>query len=421
MTPAEPSAWTPEAKRAVAVIAGGLGLYSMGFGLTVASMANRINDIGDKAIFLGLLGLAEFAPVFGLALLTGSVSDRFDRRRTVLIGQAAVVSVILALFWVSSGTDNSMAPYYVAAVALGACRAFISPSYRPLIPAAVPEALIARAMSFYGGSWQVAFALGPLLFFLYGWAPKWAFLAGAGLVSCGMAATFMVPRHVGRAHLSAGPRERPTMKAALEGLHVIRTNPVLLGAISLDLAAVLFGGAIALLPRLATNELGLSAFEQGVLRSAGGVGAVTVAIVLAVRPVTRRVGVVLLASVGVFGVFTIALGLSGGLLAAVCAHAALLGADSVSVYIRSAVVPIVTPADQQGRVSAVEGVFIGASNELGAFESGVAAQLLGTRGGIVSGGVATLLVVGLFWRAFPALRRLDRFEDAKALSGTGGR
>jgi MFS family permease len=405
----------------VAAISGGLVLYSMGFGLTVVSMANRVNDIGDRAILLGLLGLAEFAPVFGLALVTGSVADRFDRRRTVMLGQAAMVAVIMGLVALTSGADTSLAPYYVAAVALGACRAFVSPSYRPLVPAAVPDALIARAMSFYSGSWQVAFAVGPLLFFLYGWAPRWAFLAGAALVAAGLLATSFVPPEVGRAHLASVPPERPTLRTALEGLHVIRRNPVLLGAISLDLAAVLFGGAVALLPRLSTNVLDLDAWQQGVLRSAGGVGAVGVAILLAARPVTRHVGMVLLASVALFGVFTITLGLSGGLIAAAASHAALLGADSVSVFIRSAVVPIVTPPEQQGRVSAVEGVFIGASNELGAFESGVAAQLLGTRGGIVSGGVLTLAVVGVFWFAFPSLRRLNRFEDAKALSGAGGR
>ncbi len=384
-------------------------------------MANRINDIGDKAIYLGLLGLAEFVPVVGLALVTDRSPTVTTRRRIVMLGQGAEVLVILALAWVATGPDTSMAPYYVAAVSLGACRAFISPSYRPLIPAAVPAHAVVRAMSFYTGAWQVAFAVGPLLFFVYGWGPQWAFLLGAALISCGMVATSTVPRHVGRAHLGDGPRERPTIRTALEGLQVIRGNPVLMGAVSLDLAAVLFGGAIALLPRLSTNVLGLSPFEQGVVRSAGGIGAVTVALALAWRPVTRHVGVVLLVTVAFFGLITIGLGLATGMVTAALAHAALAGADSVSVYIRAAVVPLVTPPDQQGRVSAVESVFIGASNELGAFESGVAAQLLGTRGGILSGGVLTLGVVALFAWAFPSLRKLDRFEDAKALSGTGGR
>lgn len=414
-------AWTPEAKRIVAAVAIGSALFSMGFGLTVVSMANRVNDIGDQAIYLGLLGLAEFTPVFLLALVTGSVSDRHDRRRIVVLAMGGGALVMAALAVVSAGADRSLWPYFVAAVALGACRAFIAPSYRPLIPAAVSPAALPRALTFDAGSWQVAFALGPLLFFVYGIAPSWAFLLGALLVVGGMVSTMLVPAWVGRAHLGTTPAGRPSLHDALAGVRVIRSNPVLLGAVSLDLAAVLFGGAVALLPRLSTNVLDLNAFQQGVLRSAGGVGAVTMALLLAWKPVTRRVGVVLLGSVACFGLFTIVLGLSNGLLAAGLAHAAILASDSVSVFIRSAIVPSVTPDDQRGRVSAVENVFIGASNELGAFESGVAAQLLGTRGGIVSGGILTLVVVACFARAFPSLRRLDRFEDAKALSGTGGR
>lgn len=414
-------AWTPEAKRIVAAVAIGSALFSMGFGLTVVSMANRVNDIGDQAIYLGLLGLAEFAPVFLLALVTGSVSDRHDRRRIVVLAMGGGAIVMAALAAVAAGDDRSLWPYYVAAVALGACRAFIAPAYRPLIPAAVPPAALPRALTFDAGSWQVAFALGPLLFFVYGIAPSWAFVLGAVLVVGGMVSTALVPAWVGRAHLGAERTGRPSLHDALAGVRVIRSNPVLLGAVSLDLAAVLFGGAVALLPRLSTNVLDLNAFQQGVLRSAGGVGAVTMALLLAWRPVTRRVGAVLLGSVACFGLFTIGLGVSNGLLAAGFAHAAILASDSVSVFIRSAIVPSVTPEDQRGRVSAVENVFIGASNELGAFESGVAAQLLGTRGGIVSGGILTLVVVACFARAFPSLRRLDRFEDAKALSGTGGR
>jgi MFS family permease len=409
------ASWTPAARRTVFSVSFGLLFYSMGLGLAAAAMGNRVNDIGDRAILLGLLGLAEFLPVFGLVFITGSVADRRNRKYTVLLGQGAAVTVMLLLFVNSSGSDRRLWPYFAAAVALGACRSFISPSFRPIIPAAVNNEQLPRAMSFYSGSWQVAFALGPLLFFVYGYAPKWAFLVAAGLGLAGIAATTLIPAEVGRAHLapdSTGPKPRPSMAEAIQGLTVIRRHPILLGAIALDLAAVLFGGAVALLPRLSKNVLQLSDFEQGVLRSAGGIGAVLVAVVLASKPFNRSIGTILLVAVALFGVFTIVLGLATSLWVACVAHAALLGADSVSVYIRSTLVPLVTPPDQQGRVAAVESVFIGASNELGAAESGVAAELLGTRGGIVSGGVLTLGVVALWWVAFPALRKLDRFSDA---------
>jgi MFS family permease len=416
------SSWTPLARRTVMSVAGGLVLYSMGLGLTAAAMGNRVNDIGDRAILLGLLGLAEFLPVFGLVFVTGGIADRHDRKRTVQIGQAAAAVVMFLLFLNSSGSDQRLWPYFAAAVALGACRSFISPSFRPMIPAAVTPEQIPRAMSFYSGSWQVAFALGPLLFFVYGYGPKWAFLLATGLGIAGFVATSFVPKSVGRAHLAQhdglAVREKPTMAEAIRGLTVIRQHPILLGAIALDLAAVLFGGAVALLPRLSKNVLQLSDFEQGVLRSAGGIGAVLVAVVLASRPVNRSIGRVLLVAVALFGVFTIVLGLATSLWVACLAHAALLGADSVSVYIRATLVPLVTPPDQQGRVAAVESVFIGASNELGAAESGLAAELLGTRGGIVSGGILTLGVVAVWWFAFPVLRKLDRFSDAEQHGAT---
>ncbi len=407
------ASWSPTAKRTVTAVSVGLTLYSMGFGLTAATMANRVNDIGNKAILLGLLGLAEFFPVFGLVLVTGSRADRKNRKHTVLAAQSAATIGILAMFLNSSGSDKRLWPYYLGAVLLGACRAFMSPSFRPMIPAAVTPAQMPRAMSFYSASWQVAFALGPLLFFIYDKGPKWAFLMGAVFCLGGVISTSFIPSEIGNKHLADVPTHKPTFHDAIEGLTLIRTNPILLGSIALDLAAVLFGGAVALLPRLAKNELHLGAWDQGLLRSSGGLGAVIVAIAMARKPLSRHIGRWLLVVVGLFGVFTVLLGLAPSLLVACIAHAGLNGADSVSVFIRSTVVPLVTPPGQQGRVAAVESVFIGASNELGAAESGVAGQFLGTRGGIVSGGVLTLVVVSLWWKFFPPLRNLDRFADAE--------
>jgi predicted MFS family arabinose efflux permease len=191
----------------------------------------------------------------------------------------------------------------------------------------------------------------------------------------------------------------------------VRSQPILLGAISLDLFAVLFGGAVALLPAIAENRLGVGAVGLGLLRAAIGIGAGSVTLFLVVRPVRRRVGRTLLLTVALFGVGTIALGVTTNFAVAFVALMVLSGADSVSVFIRSTLVPLVTPPDKRGRVLAVEAVFIGASNELGAFESGVVGQLLGAPAAVVLGGVGTLVVAALWWGLFPALRNVDRFPS----------
>jgi predicted MFS family arabinose efflux permease len=197
----------------------------------------------------------------------------------------------------------------------------------------------------------------------------------------------------------------------MEGLRFLRGEPVLLGAISLDLFAVLFGGAVALLPAIAEERLGVGAVGLGWLRAATGIGAAMVTIVLAIRPLSRRVGTVMMIAVAVFGVATIALGVTTSFVVAFVALAVLQGADSISVFIRSTLVPLVTPHQMRGRVLAVEGVFVAGSNELGAFESGITGQIFGVGPAVVLGGVGTLAVALAWWRWFPALRRVDRFPD----------
>ena len=213
-------------------------------------------------------------------------------------------------------------------------------------------------------------------------------------------------------HAASALRRHSGLREAVEGVRFVRSQPILLGAISLDLFAVLFGGAVALLPAIAQNRLGVGAVGLGLLRAAIGIGAGTVTLVLVGRPVVRRVGRTLLVAVALFGVGTIVLGVTTSFVVAFIALAALSGADSVSVFIRSTLVPLVTPHDKRGRVLAVEAVFIGASNELGAFESGVAGQLLGPAAAVVLGGAATLGVAALWWTLFPALREVDRFPSS---------
>jgi predicted MFS family arabinose efflux permease len=208
----------------------------------------------------------------------------------------------------------------------------------------------------------------------------------------------------------ADPDNRPTLRSAVEGLLFIRRTPILLAAIALDLFAVLFGGAVALIPVIA-DRLGVGDVAYGWLRAAPGFGAAAMALALAARPVRRHVGVTLLMAVAVFGVGTVVLGVTHIYVVAFLALVVLSAADMISVFIRGSLVPLVTPDEKRGRVLAVESVFIGASNELGAFESGMVAQAIGAPATIVVGGVGTLAVVGIWWFAFPSLREIDRFED----------
>ena len=222
-----------------------------------------------------------------------------------------------------------------------------------------------------------------------------------------------LPRAIGTAHV-LDPDDRPTFRDALDGLRLIFSSRALLGAISLDLVAVLFGGVTALLPVFSQDILHVGAFGNGVLRAAPGVGAVIVGLVLAVRPIRRHVGVKLFVCVGVYGAVTIVFGLSTSFALSLAALAALAAADMVSVFIRGTLVPLFTPPELRGRVGAIERAFVGASNELGAFESGVAAALVGAVPAVLIGGALSIVAAGVWAWGFPELRRVDRFEDINA-------
>jgi predicted MFS family arabinose efflux permease len=343
------------------------------------------------------------------------------------LGEAGVA---LGLAWYAGTRPTAVAPIFLMVLAFGVARAFNAPASRSL-PADMVEAerlpwLVAR----FSGTWQAALVVGPVLGgFLYAVDVRLPYLAVAGLLVVAAFSVLLVDvkaQHTpvpasplveaavepAMGHAAAAEPARAGIHDALEGLRFIRRHPVLLGAISLDLFAVLFGGAIALLPAIAKDRLGVGAVGLGWLRAAGGLGAAAVTVVLAVRPARRKVGRILLSVVALFGVWTIVLAFTRSFALAFVAMAILSGADAVSVFIRATLVPLVTPADKRGRVLAVENVFIGASNELGAFESGVAGQLLGTSSAVALGGVATLAVAASWWFLFPALREVDRFPDA---------
>lgn len=413
----------------------------------ITALGKQLYDISGRDLDLGLLGLAEFAPALLLMTISGTFADRFDRRHVVAAGLSidAVCSATLA--WYALSGRHEVWPIFALTIAYGVGRAFVSPSLRALPADIAPDGGLPRMVAWSVASWQSAMIVGPVLAgFLYVASPSAPFVAAAILTaSAAILAQFAHGRggpavadpafaHEGQAalvdlgdeyrpgesldvlgedsaHVTTDGATRSRLSETFEGFRVIRRNPALLGAISLDLFAVLFGGAVALLPAIATNQLHVGAVGLGWLRAAGGIGAALVTVVVSARPIRRRVGPIMFAAVATFGLFTIVLGLTRSFAVAFACMFLLSAADSVSVFVRSTLVPLVTPSSARGRVMAVEGVFIGASNELGAFESGVAGQLLGTGRAVVVGGIATIGVVIGWIAMFPVLWRFDRFPE----------
>jgi MFS family permease len=400
--PPSPGGWDRPAATLLAAL---LALEVATFAL-VTALGKQAYDMTGRELDLGLLGLAEFVPAAVLVLLTGTVADRFDRRRLAALAMVGQAVTALLLVGYASTRPTAIGPLLGLALLLGVGKAFSAPALRSL-PAdlATPERLpwlTAR----WAITWQSALVIGPVLAgFLYAVDVRAPYAASAVLFA---AAALALPTvHIDRAPRRRG--DRPTLREALAGLRFVRHQPVLLGAISLDLFAVLFGGALALLPAVAEDRLGVGSVGFGWLRAANGIGAAAVTGVLAVRPLQRRVGPALLGTVALFGAATIVLGVTHSYAVAFAAIVVAAGADALSVFVRSTLVPLVTPPTTRGRVLAVEAVTIGASNELGAFESGVAGQLLGPGLAIGLGGVATLAVAAVWWAVFPALRAIDRF------------
>ncbi len=385
-------------------------LSGIGMFLQAAVLGKQIYDITDSTMAIGLLGLVEFAPALLLVPLTGSAADRFDRRHIVGIGLGAEVLTSMLYFAYARTNPTSAVPIFLIAALFGTARAFVSPAMRSIPPLVAPTGGLPRLMAMYAVTWQLGLVIGPASSgLLYDHAPATPYAAAAVCfaVSAVAIATLRLRHHQER----TPAEQKTTLHHALEGLRFIRGQPVLFGAIALDLFAVLFGGAVALLPAIAEDRLHVGNVGYGWLRAAPGIGAIVVAVLLAVHPLRRRIGRWLLIVVGVFGAGTVVLGLTHHYVVAFLALVVLAAADAVSVFIRSTIVPLATPDPMRGRVSAVENVFIGASNEVGSFESGVAAALIGVGPAIVLGGIATMGVVGLWSLIFPDLRDIDRFED----------
>ncbi len=385
-------------------------LSSTASALQSTVMLAHIYAITGNPLDLGLAGLAEFVPSVLFVLVTGAVADRFDRLVIVRITLLGQLACFVALLLYARTDPTAVGPMFVITVLYGTFRAFSAPAKRSLPAMIAPPHGLARVVALSSLTWQIAAIAGPILGgILFDVGPVPAYAVACGIVVAALAVT--AATRVSRQERTAAETVRPTLRSAIEGLVVIRRSPVLFGAISLDLFAVLFGGAVALIPAIATERLGVDATGQGVLRAAAGAGAAICGVVLAARPVTRRIGKVLFVCVGVFGAATVVLGATRTFWVAVLAMGVLSAADMVSMYIRSTIIPLASTDATRGRVFAVEQVFIGASNELGAFQSGVAAAVLGTALAVSLGGVATLVVAALWWKLFPVLRDVDRFSE----------
>ncbi len=385
------------------------GVLNTGVSLQAAALGLQAFRITGRPADLGWIGLCEFLPAMLLVLVTGTVADRFNRKVVALFAIAGEMGSSVALLLYALSDPTEVWPLFVIAFVYGVARAFLAPATRTMPPMVAPDGGLPKVVAMYSATWTGATILGPVLSgVLYAISPWVAYLASS-LMMFVAAVLYAGLRFIRKPEPGVG--SRPTFRSAVEGLVFIRRTPILLAAISLDLFAVLFGGAVALLPAIAEDRLGVGELGYGWLRAAPGIGAALMAVALAFFPLQRRVGRLLLLAVFVFGTATVVLGLTRSYALAFVALIVLAGADMVSVYVRGSIVPLVTPDEKRGRVLAVENVFIGASNELGAFESGIVAQVAGTPATVVGGGIATIVVVGMWWVCFPSLRKVDRFDD----------
>jgi len=361
---------------------------------------------GEGAFLLGMVGLAQFIPLFFLTLTAGETADRHDRKMIMTAAIGVDIFCAGALGFLAWSGHTALWPIFIIAVLFGAGRAFLSPASSAMGPMLVPRALLPRAIAWNSLSWQSASIIGPALGGLL-CAISAATAFGASVVLFVVGALLL---------LGIKAKTRPVVQPGSrwtlikEGLAYTWRNKIVFGSISLDLFAVLLGGATALLPVFARDVLHVGAEGFGLLRAAPAVGATLVAILLASHTIRRRAGLMMFGAVAIFGAATIVFGLSKLVWLSVAALAVLGAADMVSVYIRQTLVQLVTPDPMRGRVAAVSGLFVSASNELGEFESGVAARFLGPVGAAVFGGVGALIVTGAWARMFPELRKADRLE-----------
>jgi len=376
----------------------------------------QVYEITKRPLDLGYVGLAQFLPGILLFPISGHASDRFDRRTVVSAcygGYGVCFALLLAL---SRRGISSITPIYVVLVMIGIVRSFNGPASRSILPQLVPQEHFANAVAWNATIFQASTILGPS----FGGIVYAAFHGPAAVYAIAIVtaigatiSTFGVKPEV-----SVRPREPMSLKTLFAGLHFIRNNKLILGAISLDLFAVMLGGAVALLPVYAREILHTGPWGLGLLRTAPGAGAAIMALVLAHWPLRGKSGPKLLWAVAGFGVFTIVFGLSRSLTLSLIALLIAGASDMISVIIRATLTLLATPDEMRGRVTAVDMIFIGTSNEFGQFESGITAQWLGTVPAVVLGGIGTLLIVALWAWWFPDLRNAGELHEMAAATSS---
>lgn len=391
------------------MVAAARQVQAVAIGWQVYDLARETRSIEESALLLGLVGLCEFLPVLLLSLVGGQAADRINRKLILLVcGMVRIIAALILVASVFMPTGIALPVIFATAALVGVVNAFTPAASNSLFPLLVPRSDLPQAIAWNSLAFQGASIWGPAvggLLFIFG--AHVAFMGSAILTVFGIVTLLLArtPRHEPLVNARA-------TKMMLEGLRFVRDNKIVLGAISLDLIVVLFGGAIALLPIFARDILQTGPEGLGLLRAAPAAGAALVGLFLTYRPLARKVGFWMFGAVGVYGLsmllfaFSTVFWLSMGLLAISGA------ADMISVYVRQSLIQLATPDGMRGRVSSVSFIFISASNELGDFESGVAARFLGPIGAVVLGSVVAVVTALLWVRLFPELARADRFADA---------
>lgn len=378
---------------------------TLGYQIQSVAIGWQIYVHTGDVLDLAWVGLSQFLPLALLSLWAGNVADRFDRKRILTVCRALYGVGSLALAGLSLKLEWGVAPIYAILVLLGATRAFAAPAAWSLLPGLVPASTLPRAIAMSSSTFQLSTIIGPTLGgLLYDFGgPVTAYVTAAACELVSVAGLLAIRRVL-------PPREASTesgLALVAAGLRYVWDKKIVLGAISLDLFAVLLGGAVVLMPVYAKDILHVGESGLGLLRSAPAVGALLVAGLLALRPITKRAGWWMFGAVAIFGVATIVFGLSTSFPLSLAALAILGAADMISVVIRQSLVQLSTPDEMRGRVASVNMIFIGASNELGDFEAGLTARIFGVVRSVVIGGIGTLVVTGLWAAMFPELRRAE--------------
>lgn len=389
-----------------------LARFTLTIGILIQSVVVewQIYEITHDVLQLGLIGLAEAIPFICIALFAGHIADIINRKTIILFSTLFLLLGTLFLFIYSIDIKNNVlnygtSPIYIAIIITGFARGFLSPSYFAFLNQLIPKEKLSNAVTWNSSTWQIGAVIGPaaagILYGLLG--AKNTYAIDAILILLSMLCIFAIPSKP----LPERKRNDSVLGSINEGIKYVFAQPVILGAISLDLFAVLFGGAVALLPAFANEILGVGAQGLGFLRAAPAIGAVIVALLIAYFPIKINAGKKLLWSVAAFGLFTILFAVSTSFILSFILLVIIGAVDGVSVVVRSTILQLMTPDEMRGRVSSVNSVFIGSSNEIGAFESGSAAKLMGLVPSVIFGGTMTLIIVGITAKVAPSLRKLN--------------